>query len=133
MGTTYHWPALVTLAALAVVFGCVVYVGRMRMKHQVRAPATTGVADEFDRAFRIHMNTLENFVLFLPALWLAAIYFSPRIAALIGAVWVVARAWYAFAYARNPRSRGAPFAVAFAAWGALMLVALWGLLTSPLW
>ena len=41
MGTTYHWPALVTLAALALVFGCVIYVGRMRMRHKVPAPATS--------------------------------------------------------------------------------------------
>lgn len=133
MGTTFHWPALVTLAALVLVFGCVVYVGRMRLRHRIPAPATTGVAEGFDRAFRIHMNTLENFILFLPALWLAAIYFSPRVAAAIGALWVVARAWYAFAYAGNPRSRGAPFAIASAAWVALMVVATWGLLTSPLW
>jgi hypothetical protein len=66
-------------------------------------------------------------------LWLAAFYFSPRIAAVVGAVWVVARIWYAIAYARNPRSRGAPYVVANAAWGTLMVLAAWGLLTSPLW
>jgi hypothetical protein len=44
----------------------------------------------------------------------------------------VARIWYAFAYARNPKSRGAPFVLAFAAWGALMVLAAWGVLTSPL-
>lgn len=133
MATTYHWPALVTLAALALMFGCVAHVGRMRIRHRVRAPATTGIAEDFDRAFRIHMNTLENFVLFVPALWLAAIWFSPRVAAALGAVWVVARAWYAFAYAHDPRSRGAPFGLAFAAWGALMLIAAWGVLSSLPW
>jgi glutathione S-transferase len=131
MGTTLHWPALVTLATLALLFGCVWYVGHARVRYKVSAPATTGPA-EFERAFRVQMNTLENTVLFLPALWLAALY-SPRIAAVIGAVWVLARIWYAFAYASDPKARGAPFVVAFVAWGTLMILAAWGVLKSPLW
>ncbi len=132
MGTTFHWPALITLAALALLFGCSWYVGTARRKYKVGAPATTG-PEGFDRAFRVQMNTLENTVIFLPALWLAAIYFSPRIAAAIGAVWIVARIGYAFAYVRNPKSRGASFVTASVAWGALMILAAWGVLTSPLW
>jgi hypothetical protein len=132
MGATLHWPALVTLAVLALLFACALLVSRARRRDRIRAPATTGTP-EFDRVFRVQMNTLENAVIFLPALWLAAIYFSPRIAALIGVVWVVARVWYAAAYARDAASRGAPFVIAYIAWGALMLLALWGLLTSPLW
>ena len=132
MGTTLHWPALVTLAALALLFGCAWYVGYARGRYKVSAPATTGPA-EFERAFRVQMNTLENTVLFLPALWLAAIYFSPRIAAAVGAVWLAARIWYAFAYARNPKSRGTPFVIAYGSWGLLMVFAAWGVLTSPLW
>ena len=132
MGTTMHWPALITLATLALLFGCAWYVGVARGRYKINAPATTG-PEGFERAFRVQMNTLENVVLFLPAMWLAAIYFSPRIAAVIGAVWVVARLWYAVAYARNPKARGTPFVVAFVAWGTLMILASWGVLTSPLW
>lgn len=132
MGTTFHWPALITLATLTLLFACATYVGRCRVRFKVRAPDTAGPT-EFNRAYRIQMNTLENTVVFLPALWLAAIYFSPRIAALLGAVWVVARIWYAFVYARDPGLRGAPFVTAFAAWGALMIMAAWGVLTAPLW
>ena len=36
-------------------------VGRMRIKHNILAPATTG-HPEFDRAFRVQMNTLERSV-----------------------------------------------------------------------
>jgi glutathione S-transferase len=132
VGTTMHWPALITLATLALLFGCAWYVGVARGRYKINAPATTG-PEGFERAFRVQMNTLENVVLFLPAMWLAAIYFSPRIAAVIGAVWVVARLWYAVAYARNPKARGTPFVVAFIAWGTLMILASWGVLTSPLW
>jgi len=127
-----HWPALITLATLALLFGCAWYVGVARGRYKINAPATTG-PEGFERAFRVQMNTLENVVLFLPAMWLTAIYFSPRIAAVIGAVWVVARLWYAVAYARNPKARGTPFVVAFIAWGTLMILASWGVLTSPLW
>ena len=78
------------------------------------------------------MNTLENAVIFLPALWLASIYFSPRIAAAIGAVWLVARVWYAFAY-RATRATAPRLFCGHVAWGALMVLATWGVLTSPLW
>ena len=132
MGSTLHWPALVTLAALALLFGCAWYVGYCRGRYKVSAPSTSGPA-EFERALRVQMNTLENAVMFLPALWLAALYFSPRVAAAAGAVWVAARIWYAFAYARNPKARGTPFVIAYAAWAVLMLLAAWGVLTSPLW
>jgi glutathione S-transferase len=127
-----HWPALITLATLTLLFGCAWLVGAARGKYKVSAPATTG-PEGFERAFRVQMNTLEGAVMFLPALWLASIYFSPRIAAAIGAVWVAARIWYAFAYARNPKSRGTPYVIASSAWGALMILASWGLLTAPLW
>ena len=132
MGTTLHWPALVTLATLLLLFGCVWLVSAARGRHKVRAPATTG-PEEFERAYRVQMNTLENAVIFLPALWLAAQYFNPRIAAVLGVVWIIARTWYAFAYARDAKRRGPAFVIAYVAWAALMLLALWGILTSPLW
>ena len=132
MNVPLHWPALVTLATLLLLFGCAWLVGAARGKYKVSAPTTTGPV-EFECAYRVQMNTLENAVIFLPALWLAAIYFNPRIAAALGAVWVLARVWYAFAYARNPKSRSTPFAVAFVAWAGLMALATWGVLTSPLW
>ena len=132
MGTTMHWPALITLATLTLLFGCAWYVGVARGRYKIKAPATTG-PEGFERAFRVQMNTLENVVIFLPAMWLAALYFSPRIASVIGAVWVMARIWYAVAYVRNPKSRGTAFVVAFLAWGTLMILASWGVLTSPLW
>ncbi|MGH6622333.1 MAG: MAPEG family protein [Burkholderiaceae bacterium] len=132
MSTTFHWPALVTLATLLLLLWTGWMVARARGTHKVPAPATTG-PEPFERVFRAQMNTVENAVLFLPALWLAAIYFSPRIAAIIGAIWVAARFWYAFAYARNAKARHIPFTVSLAATLALIAIALWGVLTSPLW
>jgi hypothetical protein len=132
MATTFHWPALITLLTLVLLAVCAWAVTRARIKHHVKAPATTG-PEEFERTFRVQMNTVENTLLFLPALWLASIYSSPRVAALAGAVWLAARVWYALAYARGASARAAPFTIAGAAWVVLFLMAAWGLLTSPLW
>jgi uncharacterized membrane protein YecN with MAPEG domain len=132
MSTTYHWPALITLLTMVLLAGCIVYVGRQRMRHRIAPPATTG-PEEFVRALRVLMNTVENVVLFLPTLWIAALYGSPRIAALVGAIWLVARVWYAFGYARATRARSMPFMLGGIAWAVLLVIAAWGLLTSPLW
>jgi glutathione S-transferase len=122
-----HWPALVTLAALTLCFATVATVGRARGKYGVAAPATTG-HEMFERAFRVQMNTLENAVIFLPALWLCAFFYGPLTASALGGVWLVGRVWYAVSYLREPRSRGGGFVLAFVAWGTLMIAASWGVL-----
>ena len=65
--------AAVTVLAVLLGLYTMMLVGRMRGKHGVQAPAVTG-APEFERAFRVQMNTLEQSVLFLPLLWLATVY-----------------------------------------------------------
>jgi uncharacterized MAPEG superfamily protein len=126
-----HWPALVTLAALTLCFATAALVGRARGKYGVRAPATHG-HEMFERAFRVQMNTLENTVIFLPALWLCAWFIGPILASVLGACWLAGRIWYAAAYLREPKSRGGGFVLAFAAWGGLMLAAAWGVLRGLL-
>jgi glutathione S-transferase len=122
-----HWTALVTLAALTLCFVTAAIVGKARVKYRIAAPATTG-HEMFERAFRVQMNTLENVVIFVPALWLCAIFFGPRTATAFGALWLVGRIWYVAAYLRNPRTRGGGFTLAYAAWGGLMIAASWGVL-----
>ena len=129
--TTLHWPALVTLAALSLCFATAAIVGKARVRYRVAAPATTG-HEMFERAFRVQMNTLENVVIFLPALWLCAIFFGPLTATVLGGMWVIGRVWYAAAYLREPKSRGSGFVLAFAAWGGLMITASWGVLRGLL-
>jgi glutathione S-transferase len=129
--TTLHWPALVTLATLALSFATAAIVGKARVKYGIKAPATIG-HELFERAYRVQMNTLENTVIFLPALWLCALYFGPLTATTLGALWLVGRIWYAAAYLREPKSRGNGFVLAYAAWGGLMLAASWGVLRALL-
>ncbi len=120
-------PALVTLATCLLLFGCAWYVGMCRGKYGIKAPAITG-HPQFDIAYRVQMNTLENTLAFLPALWVAALCYSVSWATWLGAVWVLARVWFAVAYARNPASRGPAFMVSMAAWGLLMGGGAWGVL-----
>jgi uncharacterized membrane protein YecN with MAPEG domain len=96
------------IAALIVYIVMTGLVGRARMKHNVKAPAMTGHPD-FERANRVHQNTLESLIVFIPAVWIFGQYVSPRWAAALGALFVVGRVIYAAGYLRaaDKRSVGA--------------------------
>ena len=83
-------------------------VGRAREKFGILAPTMTGHPD-FERVIRVHLNTLENLIIFVPAVWVFASYVSVLWAAILGFVFVVARAVYAIGYLRaaDKRSIGA--------------------------
>jgi uncharacterized membrane protein YecN with MAPEG domain len=106
------WTELVTLLALVAYLGTVIHCARMRARHRIMAPATSGHPD-YERAFRIQQNTLEQLVLFLPALWLFSTLVNPLAGAALGAIWVAGRVVYALSYARAPEKRGPGFIVAF--------------------
>jgi len=76
----------------------------------VKAPAVSG-DENFERVYRVQMNTLELLIMFLPALWIAAKYSSPVIAGGLGCVYLVGRLLYYQAYTANPGKRGAGFAL----------------------
>ena len=63
------YTALITVLAVLITFFFSARVGKFRGQG-VPAPATTGTP-EFERAFRVHYNTIEQLVLFIPLLWLA--------------------------------------------------------------
>ena len=119
--------ALVTVAALVLTFVLSLRVGNMRRKHGVKAPASTG-HPEFEAANRIHQNTIEQLVLFLPVLWLALYVLGDAITGLIGAVWIVGRVVYANAYARDPATRGPGMGITMLPTVVLLLASLWGIL-----
>jgi len=118
-------PTLVTLGNVLLLFLCAAYAGRCRARFGIKAPATTG-HPQFEVAYRIHMNTLENTVLFLPVLWVCALNLSSPWATALGVLWLVGRVWYAFAYAREPRTRGGGFLLSMMGFGALGLGSAWG-------
>jgi glutathione S-transferase len=115
----YALTALVTLLAIALYFAMGIGVGAARAKYKVAAPATTGDLN-FERIFRVQMNTLEWMPIFLPSLWMFAILWDDRIAAAIGGVWLLGRLMYMLGYASDAQSRGLGFAVQ-----GLAALALW--------
>jgi uncharacterized membrane protein YecN with MAPEG domain len=119
--------ALVTVAALVLTFGLSGRVGAMRQKHGVDAPAMTG-HPEFERANRVHYNTIEQLVLFLPLLWLATGVIGDGWAAGLGFIWIAGRLVYAQAYQRDPAKRAPGMLVTLFATAALALSVSWGIL-----
>ena len=107
---TQHFPAIVTLLTLFLLLATGISVGIARKKFSVKAPATTG-NDDFERVFRVQMNTQENTILFLPALWLFSSYISPLWAGVVGLVWLLARVHYAISYSRSAAARAPGFAI----------------------
>ena len=115
----YHFTALVTLLAILVYFFSSILVSRARRTFGVKLPAISGNPD-FERVFRAQMNTLEWLPIFLPALWLFAVYLGDVVAAAIGLVWVIGRILYVLGYAQAVAKRSLGFAIQ-----ALAAIALW--------
>ena len=106
----YHFTALVTLLAVLVYFYSSILVSRARGKFGVKLPAVSGNPD-FERVFRAQMNTLEWMPIFLPSLWLFAIYISDPVAAAIGLVWIGGRFLYMTGYSEAAAKRSRGFAI----------------------
>lgn len=123
---TSQLPAVVTLLTLLLMFATVWMVGRARERYGIKAPSISG-DPAFERAWRVQMNTLENAVMFIPALWLAAQYVDPLWAGIAGLVWLAGRVWYAVAYLRDASRRGPGYIVSMLAWLVLMLMAAGGI------
>jgi uncharacterized membrane protein YecN with MAPEG domain len=125
------YPAVVTLLALLVYLGVTVSAGRNRAKYKIVAPATIG-HPMFERALRVQGNTLEHLVLFVPALWLAAMYGSWLWASAIGCLWLPARILYAVAYMRDPARRAPGFILASLVEVVLLIIAAIGIVRGLL-
>ncbi len=123
------WVALVTVLSLIVYVATLVQVGRGRARYGVAAPAMTG-HPEFERLVRVQANTLEGLVIYLPCLWLFALYAEPRLAAALGLVWIVGRVVYARAYAKDPATRSTGFGIQALATVALLIGALIGVILN---
>jgi glutathione S-transferase len=81
-----------------------ILVGRARRRHGVKPPAMAG-HELFERAFRVHMNTLEQLVAFLPALLIASVYWPNAAVAEVGAVYLAGRFLYRYLYLIDPARR----------------------------
>jgi len=106
----FHLTALVTCLAILFYFLTSVQVAKARGTFGIKAPAISGNPD-FERVFRVQMNTLEWLPIFLPALWLFAIYISDAIAAALGVVWIAGRILYLTGYSKAANKRGRGFGI----------------------
>ena len=103
---------IVTALALLqfIVFGF--RVGGARGRYGVKAPAMTG-NEIFERHSRVQMNTLEQLIAFLPGIYMFSHYFSPKVAAALGVVYLIGRELYAFTYVKDPANRSVGFGMTF--------------------
>ena len=121
----------VTVLALIqfIFFGALVAVARKTQG--VAAPAMTG-SEVFDRLSRVHLNTQERLVLFLPLMWLAAQFWNPIWAAGAGMVFLIGRMVYWRGYVQHPDKRMLGNLLTMLPTGLLLLVTLAGLARSAL-
>ena len=116
----------ITLLSTLLVWFTSFNVSRARYKYKIQAPAVTG-NKVFERIYRVQMNTLENFVIFIPSLWLYAIYMSDKGAGVAGLLWIVGRVWYADAYEKDAKKRGPGFLISMLTTIGLWLGAVYGM------
>jgi glutathione S-transferase len=123
--TEFSLTAFTTLAAIALYFYMGLRVGMARSKFDVPAPATTG-HPVFERMFRVQMNTLEWMPIFLPVIWLCALYQSDLFAATIGLVWIGGRIAFMTGYTADAKKRSLGFLIQFVAVIVLFIGTIFG-------
>ena len=108
----------------------------MRGKHNIPAPSVIG-HPEFERAYRVQVNTLEQTPIFFPALWLATAYIPAItwlpllwIPAALGMVWVIGRLLYMQGLHRRSREAQHGIPISGIATILLILIALIGVVMT---
>jgi len=125
INSMYPWPSLVTVLALLMYFVVTINVGRARAKYGVKPPAMSG-NPEFECVVRVQQNTLEQLIVFLPALWIFSLFINEIWGAAVGAVWILGRILYAWGYYQAPEKRFVGFGVASLATMVLLGGSLFG-------
>lgn len=112
--------AVVTILALLQFYVFGFQVGQMRARHGIKAPAITG-HPEFERMFRVQQNTMEQLVIFLPALWIFGWLADPLWATAAGLLFIAGRYIYKRAYVADASKRGPGFAISSTAIAMLLI------------
>ena len=125
--------AVAIVAALVLVEYMVIVwlTGQARGRYGVPAPAMTG-HPVFERWSRVQGNTVEQLVIFFPALWLFASYVHAGAAAGLGLVFLVGRALFARGYVADPARRGPGFILSYIPNAVLVLGGLAGAIAAAL-
>jgi hypothetical protein len=115
-----EYVAIIILLALFQYLWFSVRVGAARPKYGVNAPSTSG-NETWERLYRVQQNTLEQLVVFLPALVLFGLYLSARWALLPGLLYLIGRQLYSHEYIKKPESRGPGMGLTLLASAALLI------------
>jgi uncharacterized membrane protein YecN with MAPEG domain len=99
---------LITVLALLQFLYFGILVSRARTRYGIKAPAVTGDAN-FERYYRVQVNTLELLVIFLPSMWMASSHIAPAWIAALGVVYLVGRFIYQTSYVQAPDKRSLGF------------------------
>jgi uncharacterized membrane protein YecN with MAPEG domain len=119
-------PAIITVLAVVMVVALGIRVSMLRGKFKIDPPAMTG-NPVLETAIRIHANTVEAMVVFLPMLWLGAMLYSEVIAFWLGIAWLIGRVIYAIGFTMSPAKRIPGFAIAVLSGVGLLIITLMGL------
>ena len=120
-----HYVAAVTVLLLFQYLFFMVRAGMARGS-EIKAPAMTG-SEDFERKSRVHLNTLEQLMITIPALWVCASYVNPNIAAGLGLVFFIGRTVYSIAYVKKPKKRTLGMVIGLFANVSLLLIITWHL------
>jgi len=119
----HSWVAIVTLVALLLYVGMALRIAFARKTAGIQPPAMTG-DPILERHIRVQANTLEWLPVFLPSLWLFALYWSDLVATVLGVVWILGRIVYALGYVADPARREIGFGIQALATAVLLFGAL---------
>ncbi len=125
----FSYAAAMTCAMLVLYVVFTMNAGRMRDKTGVKAPAVVGHPD-FERAYRVQMNTLEWMAVALPTLWIYALLGSAIWASAAGALWIVGRIIFALGYIKDPAKRRNGMMITMMAQIWLLGGAIWAIVIS---
>ncbi len=126
--------AYVTLIAMLALIEYIYFgllVGQARSRSGLQAPAVTG-DEQFERVFRAHYNTLEQLIVFIPALYAAGYFVGAIYAVAAGVAFLIGRALYFRTYVSDPGTRGPGMMLTFLANMVLVLGGLVGALLDIL-
>jgi glutathione S-transferase len=129
MLTTYPITTLALVLALIVYFALSVNVGRARATWSVPAPMASG-HPEFDKRYRVQMNTLEQLALFVPGVIVGAPVLGDLVAGGLALLWSVGRIVFASAYYKDPAKRGPGFGLTLLPSLVLLLAGAWGAIAA---
>ena len=124
-----EFTVLIILVALVQFLWFGMRVGMSRGKYAVKAPATVG-DETWERLYRVQQNTMEQLVMFIPAVMAFGMYVSHRWVILPGVLFIIGRQLYSSEYVSDPDSRVPGMALSLLCNVALIIGAVIGLLLS---